>query len=144
MQPCILVPFDFSPAAEAALRWAAELRRCLGGGSIHLIHVVSGLPPAGTVELPPHFPPGQEDLTHVERALREVAERFAPGATVEATPGSHIGEALLAAAKSYRADLIAMGTHGRGVIKRLVLGSVADYMVCHAGCPVATLRASLR
>ena len=36
-------------------------------------------------------------------------------------------------------DLIVMGTHGRGAISRLVMGSVAERVVCTAPCPVLTI-----
>ena len=36
--------------------------------------------------------------------------------------------------------MIAMGTHGRGLIARTFLGSVAEYVVRHAECPVITMR----
>ena len=49
---------------------------------------------------------------------------------------------VLSAADAHNAELIVMGTHGRGGVKRLVLGSVADYVVRHASCPVVTVRGS--
>ncbi len=43
-------------------------------------------------------------------------------------------------AKEREVDLIAMGTHGRGVLRELVLGSVAKRVVHRAPCPVLTVR----
>ena len=39
-----------------------------------------------------------------------------------------------------RADLVAMGTHGRSGVSRLLLGSVADRVIRLAPCPVLTVR----
>ncbi|MGH7393607.1 MAG: universal stress protein, partial [Candidatus Rokuibacteriota bacterium] len=47
---------------------------------------------------------------------------------------------IVRAAKSRRADLIVMGTHGRGGIAELFLGSVAERVIGSARCPVLTVR----
>jgi nucleotide-binding universal stress UspA family protein len=47
---------------------------------------------------------------------------------------------ILAAAKSWGADLIAMSTHGRGGIGRLLFGSVAEQVLRHAEVPVFMMR----
>jgi nucleotide-binding universal stress UspA family protein len=43
------------------------------------------------------------------------------------------------AAQMFAADLVAMGTHGRGAIGRMILGSVANAVVRKAACPVLTV-----
>jgi nucleotide-binding universal stress UspA family protein len=48
--------------------------------------------------------------------------------------------AILAAAKSFRADLIAMSTHGRRGFGRLLFGSVAEQVLRHADVPVFLMR----
>jgi nucleotide-binding universal stress UspA family protein len=47
---------------------------------------------------------------------------------------------IVALARDERADLIVIGTHGRGGINRALLGSVADRVVRLAPCPVLTVR----
>jgi nucleotide-binding universal stress UspA family protein len=47
-------------------------------------------------------------------------------------------------AEKIGADLIAMGTHGRRGVKRMLLGSVAESVVRSAPCPVLTIRPSDR
>ena len=49
-------------------------------------------------------------------------------------------EEIVALAQDERADLIVIGTHGRGGINRALLGSVADRVVRLAPCPVLTVR----
>ncbi len=51
------------------------------------------------------------------------------------------GESIVSAAESEGADLIVVGTHGRGTIGRLLLGSVSAHVVRYAPCPVLVARA---
>ena len=53
------------------------------------------------------------------------------------------GEAIVAAADSENADLIVVGSHGRSGVSRFFIGSVSDYVVRHAHCPVMVVRARL-
>jgi nucleotide-binding universal stress UspA family protein len=47
---------------------------------------------------------------------------------------------IVRAAKGRRADVIVMGTHGRGAVAKFFLGSVAGRVVATAACPVLTVR----
>ena len=49
-------------------------------------------------------------------------------------------EEIVAAAAKERADLIVLGTHGRGGLDRALLGSVADRVIRLAPCPVLSAR----
>jgi nucleotide-binding universal stress UspA family protein len=51
-----------------------------------------------------------------------------------------VSDALIAAAKKHKADLIVMASHGRRGIKRLLLGSETQQVLTHAGLPVLVLR----
>ena len=81
-----------------------------------------------------------------ERQARRIAESGAAelrraGLTAEARVGS--GDArfvLVDAAGHDDADLIVVGTHGRTGVKRLLLGSIATYVVAHAPCSVLVVR----
>lgn len=50
------------------------------------------------------------------------------------------GEAITRAADEFHADLIVMGTRGMGTIRRTILGSVSDFIIHHAKCPVIVCR----
>ena len=78
---------------------------------------------------------GQEQLERLLVKARRAGAR-ARGLLMEGTPA----EQIVLAAKSERADLIVMGTHGRTGLARLFLGSVAERVVSAAPCPVLTVR----
>ena len=140
MQPRILVPYDFSPTAETALLWAVDLHRSCGGGAIKLLHVLfSDQPAVPGVELS-FAALTREEIRKSEEGLRQVADRLVPDAEIEVMLDVDVAPALLRAAQDWFADLIVMGTHGRGGVKRLLLGSVADGVVRSALCPVMTVR----
>lgn len=140
MQPRILVPYDFSPTSDAALRTAVDLHKSLGG-PIKLLHLIStplmAVSVAGEVPLPP---PTERDFSQAEGELRQVAASSAPDAEVEVVLTSDLGVGVVEAAEKFGATLIVLGTHGRGGIKRLILGSVAEHVVRTASCPVMTVR----
>ncbi len=140
MKPRILVPYDFGPAAEQALAWAGELQRATGG-TLKVIHVLPTMPAAviALTPLPPPVP-NDVDVANAEQALHDVTARLAPTAAIVARIGASPEGGVMEEVRDWRPDLIVMGTHGRGGMKRLVLGSVADYLVRHAPCPVVTMR----
>jgi len=56
--------------------------------------------------------------------------------------GSAAGEHIVKAATEWKADLIVCGTHGRRGLRRIVLGSDAEYLVRHAPVPILLVRAA--
>jgi universal stress protein A len=142
----ILVPTDFGPTSELALRYGRELARSFGA-TLHVLHAISDLATLNT--LPPTY---VTDVAGLERE-REAAARerldaeLAPGpgstgikttavVVMSATPAA----AIVSYADEHRIDLIVMGTHGRGAVAHLLLGSVAEKVVRTAHCPVLTVR----
>lgn len=74
----------------------------------------------------------------VERVAAELAYKgFHPSVSI---PDSDPRHAIIEAAREWRADLIVMGSHGRRGFDRLMLGSVADWIVRHAPCSVDIVR----
>jgi universal stress protein A len=139
----VLVPTDFSPTSELATQYAIDIAP--PGASIHVLHVVDD---AGLLA---SYPEGQfvdfvklraELMADAERNLEEAMTRFAaPQAvvTTEVVMGRPVAQ-IVATAKTRHADLIVMGTHGRGAIAHLVLGSVAERVLRAAHCPVLAVR----
>ena len=54
--------------------------------------------------------------------------------------GMKPGNVLVQAAEDEKATMIVMGTRGMGTVRRTILGSVSDYVVHHAHCPVVVCR----
>ena len=143
----IVVPMDFSPAAEAALRYAARLAAAVGG-TICLVHVVENPVEGGawtgqayTVPVEAEQAGRVEDAEEQLRArLAELPAEFATGAWVRR---GHVASAIVAFAREMHADLIAMGTTGRGALGHLFLGSVAEHVLRRAPCPVLTVHADV-
>ncbi len=142
MKPNVLIPFDFSPAAERALAWAVDLQASVGGGALEVIHVLDPIPVPVGVGIPsPAI--SEQDIEEVRRDLREaVRKAHAVDATIRVILSPSAADAILETAKTRKSDLIVMGTHGRTGLSRVFLGSVAEHVVRHAGCPVLTLRAA--
>jgi len=140
----ILVPVDFSTASRAALWRAGELATALGA-TIELLHVVDLPQPLhviseGHVPLPPEY--RRDVLRGTEGHLTDWLET----ATIPATIHRALGEGkpfveIVKYARDHSVDLIVMGTHGRGGLSHLLLGSVADKVIRTAPCPVMTVRA---
>lgn len=138
----IVVPTDFSSCADAA--WATALRAARDSGAeIVLVHVLVDTPRfaegSGGADL-------RETLDGARQwAARELDQRVATarasGASARAALRTGVPhEEILGVASEEGADLIAIGTHGRGGLERALLGSVADRVIRLAPCPVLTVR----
>jgi nucleotide-binding universal stress UspA family protein len=138
----IVVGLDGSKLAEAAVTPAAALARYLSV-PLTLAQVVAPL--AAATDPPIPFPVGYDErITEVRRQealdyLESVAERVrGEGNTVTAVVAVNASPAgtLLDLGRPERGALLAVGTRGRGGVKRLMLGSVADKLVRGAAVPV--------
>ncbi len=143
----ILVPIDESAAAERGLEEAIRLASATGA-KIRLVHVVnelSGVPS----DLPGvDFRSIVEDLTRSGRTLLTRAEERVRAAGIDAdtqlveTWGGRAGKQAVELAKDWPADLIVCGTHGRRGVRRMVMGSDAEYIARHSPVPVLLVRSS--
>ncbi len=137
----ILVPLDGSPLAEAIFPQVTELSHTLGAEVIllrvALAHTFPGVDPIHLAD---------EEVRVVEEAeayLATAAERLVRegvNAKTAVRYGQPAAEIIDHAAVE-KADLVAMSTHGRSGLSRLVMGSVAEEVVRKANIPVLLLRA---
>lgn len=143
----IVVATDFSDCARGALELAIELAS-KQGARLTVVHAWAAPRISGGVETPPLVQmPGLPGVTLAEyvrdeaqRSLAEVADQLAKRG-VRADMQLLFGDPRdVIVELSAQHDLVVMGTHGRGGLTRLILGSVADYVVRHARCPVVTVR----
>ena len=140
MYDCILVPTDGSPEVERALEYAFDLARA-HDATIRAVYVVNA---AGYGGLPMETAwEGISDALHDEgRAAVERVEELAPDdievetAVLEGSPSRVIVEEACPG----DCDLVVMGTHGRGGIDRLLLGSVTERVVRRCDVPVLTVQ----
>ncbi len=140
INPHILLTTDFSEASLRAFAPTVELARNLDG-SITLLHVVSELVviPHGSPLAPAQEPPDlAEEIEKARKQLEEARERL--GGQVEVKTALEIGEKVDAAITDYananEIDMIAIATHGRSGIRRMVLGSVTEGVLRRARTPV--------
>ena len=122
----VLLATDASPASHAAEEQAIELASRLGVRLL-VLSVVTGAPSARSTR---------------DVAIEGVVQR-ARAVGAEATGitwAGDAGESIVEVAEAEGADLIVVGTHERGAVGRLFLGSVSDYVVRHATCPVMVVR----
>jgi len=140
----ILVPTDFSDASQAALVYAKALAMPFGA-SIHLVHVMEDLlAHAWAAEVYVASMPNLRD--EIEKEARErlsallAAEERQQFAVVTALLAGNPFLEIIRYAKTQNVDLIVIGTHGRGAIAHMLLGSVAEKVVRKSPCPVLTVR----
>jgi nucleotide-binding universal stress UspA family protein len=139
----ILFPCDFSPFSQRALGQAVALARAYGADllALHVIPVtVIPSPALAYYPNPLLLDPGAQDRIREElRRFVEPARQAGVHAEVEVRQGAPSRQ-IVEMAGTLHADLIVMGTHGRGGFERVVLGSVAEKVLRKAPCPVMTVR----
>jgi nucleotide-binding universal stress UspA family protein len=136
----LLHPTDFSDPSRPAFELACALARDYGAELV-VLHVAPP-PAAGVVEgITVELPTGWEEETRTRLEKIRPADPRVP-VVHRLEQGDAVREILRVAA-AVRADLIVMGTHGRGGLSRLLVGSVAEIVMRNAPCPVLTVRAPL-
>lgn len=141
----ILVPLDGSPTSQRGLKEAIRLARD-NRASLRFVHVLDETPALGMMEEGVDLEPYLQDLAKRGRAILERAQRLAGKSAVAAdavmaeTAGGGVADAILRAAKKWRADVIVMGTHGRRGLRHVVLGSEAERILRSSPVPVLLVR----
>lgn len=133
----IVVGIDGSPDSKQALRWAVTQAERTGG---EVDAITAWEVPVTIMLLPAASEADYAD--HAVRTLEETLEEVLgdePPVVVHARAlEGRAAHVLTHAARG--ADLLVVGTHGRGELPGMHLGSVASYCVHHAPCPVVVLR----
>jgi nucleotide-binding universal stress UspA family protein len=138
----ILVPTDFSDAANEARGYALMLGDVLGA-RLHILHVMPDPLVMGWGVDKAHLP---QMLERTERNVREqidamltAEERAKFKVQVSVETGSPAAK-ILEYAAAHHIDLIVMGTTGRGALERMWVGSVTQRVLQDAACPVVSLQ----
>lgn len=142
----ILVAIDDSETSSRAVQEAARLARDQHA-VLRLVYVIDEIALIGSAQV--------ADPTAGEREWRtlggEILQRAqsaasAEGATAESVlletenVEDRIAQAIMAEAKRWAADLVVAGTHGRGGLSHLLMGSVAEGIMRHTDVPVLLVR----
>ena len=131
----ILIPLDGSPLAEQILEPALDLARLMEARCT-LLRVVEARSSPGDRREPSEKSQAEAYLKRVAKRLHEQGYRVRTQVVV----ARHAVEAILAEAAAQATNLIAVATHGRGGLNRLLLGSVADKLIRTAASPVLVYR----
>lgn len=141
----MLLATDFSDCSKKAVEAAQKLREKVDG-HLDILHVFD---PSGIYMPAPYYfmagvdrwiedhikacrERGFESLTELKEAMGDdVSTHFKEG-----KPGHEI----VTFAEENHSDVIVLGTHGYTGINRLMLGSVAEYVVRHANCMVLSVK----
>ena len=138
----VLVPTDFSECSDAALRYGRALASAFGA-TLHLLHVVQD--PYTQPWAAEAFPAPLGDMLNEwqaqarDRLCTLIPEAERATTMVMTLMGSPSLE-IVRYATEQGIDLIVIGTHGRGPLGHMLLGSVAERVVRKAPCPVLTVR----
>jgi nucleotide-binding universal stress UspA family protein len=140
----VLVATDFSEPSDVALDYGRHFARSFGA-RLHVMHVVENVMARFAADAYPVL------LPDLQREVEEAGEkkligsldnedfqqlRAVPVVVTSASPAA----AIVEYAKEQNIDLVILGTHGRGAVAKLLMGSVAERVVRTAGCPVLTVR----
>jgi nucleotide-binding universal stress UspA family protein len=140
----ILVATDFSEPSEVAVRYGRALAEAFHA-TLHVLHVVPD-----SLSLPWATMADGLAMADVqrqwEREASERLQRMLPDSEREAVHAILVTRAgdpvrqVTSYALETNADLVVLGTHGRGPVAHMLMGSVAERVVRTAPCPVLTVR----
>lgn len=137
----VLLATDFSAVSEAALPYATAICRRFGA-TLHTAHVLSDaslLLVTGGVDYVSMGTIYEDAHTETKEKLDQLATRFEGFPHCNYVRHGQVWKNLEAIIEESGIDLIVVGTHGRGGLGKLLLGSVAEDILRHASCPVLTV-----
>ena len=143
----ILIATDGSPLSDKAVEHGLSLA-ALSGATVVALKVVPRYPRS---YFEGGMPVDMNDVKRIEAQWGDAAQAMvdgvkaqggAQGVTVKAVVAKSdlVAEAVIAAAKKHKCDLIVMASHGRKGVKRLLLGSETQHVLTHGTIPVLVLR----
>ena len=141
----IVLGFDDSPHAVAALKWIVRNEKP-AEAQVTIVSAVRTPVTAYAEVYAPAVPYPTELIEEVTRHHEELCKRAQDelhragfSTSVKVLPGDP-REALVETARTEKADLLIVGSHGRTGLPKLVLGSVASHVVAHASCDVLVVK----
>ena len=141
----IVVATDFGEAADVAFAYGRELARTFGA-SLDVLHVADNVVARGYAGegFMAAYPDLQRDVEEAAAKRLDAMVCDEDRAVLKARTAIRVSTspalAIVDYAREAHSDLIIMGTHGRGAMAHLLMGSVAERVVRTAPCPVLTVR----
>lgn len=145
----ILVPFDGSEPSQRALHEALKIAKD-GGANLRVLHIVDEFLLGGSLDASYISTSYYADAIAALQAsgkqiLQQAAEiarskGIEPELTLLETIGTRVADHIVQQANDWQADLIVMGTHGRRGLRRIVLGSDAEWVLRSTPTPVLLVR----
>ena len=143
----ILVPTDGTALSKKAVKAAVDLAAAVGA-EVLALHVVPRYPRSyfegglavSTAEVARIEKQWTDQGQAVADEIGKAAARAGVTARGIAVRSDLVAEAILAAARKNRCDLVVMASHGRKGLKRLLLGSETQHVLTHGNIPVLVLR----
>jgi nucleotide-binding universal stress UspA family protein len=136
--PGIVLTTDLSSESKRAFAPVRELARKLGL-KVHLLAVLEDMPfePTGG-GLMAVYPDRRQIKVDWEKSMAALADEFGRELCAQAVviDAVDVSRAIVDFAQQEKADFVAMATHGRSGLRRLLLGSVAEVVIRHSHVPV--------
>ncbi|MBL8072956.1 MAG: universal stress protein [Nitrospira sp.] len=136
----ILVPIDFSDCSLDALEYGVLVAQ-RSKASVRILHVLEPVSYGLDFTLP-HVAKREHDRTVLAKRLSDLTAALTAAGVVSDSviSGGLPADSILTAAATSDVDLIVMGTHGRRGLSHALFGSVAEFVLRKASCPVLTVR----
>jgi nucleotide-binding universal stress UspA family protein len=138
----ILVGIDGSKYSEAAVqtvvKWFGH-----ANNEARVLHVIEPITYSVPPQMSPRYAPEQEQQVKLGRDMADRATETLRSAGFKAESAVETGdprETIIDQAAQWRADLIAIGAHGRRGIQRFLMGNVAEHVARHAAGSVLIVR----
>ena len=139
----VLLTTDMSKEAQRAYGPAVELARNNGARLtlLHVVQVLSKVPSGSMLAQPVYLGDPEKERTDGERALEAHRELLGPDvdANLAVITSENVAAGVVGYAKEHGVSLIALSTHGRSGLRRMLRGSVAEDILRHAHGPVLCL-----
>ncbi len=137
----VVVAFDFGETSMTALTYGENLAHTFGG-RLHVLHVADVIATSAAQFYPEG--PGDPEVKAIELAMNQLRAFLSSHDGPAATPAVRLSRSpadeIVKYAREVHADIVVVGTHGRGGVSRLLMGSVAEHVVRNAPCPVLVVR----
>lgn len=143
----VLIALDYNPTAQKVAEMGYYIAKAMNAQSV-LLHVIPGATYYSYLNYSPIM--GFEGFSNLDKIqtdveeLKKVAKEYLDKSkkhlgeeTIQiAVKNGDSGETILDTAKEVKADIIVMGTHSRRGLEKILMGSVAEYVLHHTSIPV--------